>query len=60
MLLEVCEPLEELEELEPELNEERDEEDDELPAVPTRTASIAFGLGLGRPSVRLAPKCGGP
>ena len=37
--------------LDPELNHERDE----LLVDPTRTASIAFVLGRGRPSVRLAP-----
>ena len=51
MLLDVCEAPEELE---PELNDER-EVDGELPLVPTRIESIAFGLGLGRPSARLAP-----
>jgi hypothetical protein len=44
---------------EPELNEDR--EDDEEPLVEARrTASIAFGLGFGRPSVRLGPKYAGP
>jgi hypothetical protein len=42
-----------LEELEPELNQERD--DELLPGL-SRTASIAFALGRGRPSVRLGPK----
>lgn len=43
------------EELEREPNQERDAEVEEL-ADPTRIASMAFGLGLGRPSVRLEPK----
>ena len=42
-------------ELEPELNHERELDDDPL-VDPSRTASIAFALGLGRPSVRLEPK----
>ena len=42
-------------ELDPELNDERDDEEEE-PVEPTRTASIAFALGFGRPSVRLGPK----
>ena len=50
LLLDVCE-----DELEPELNDEREEDDEPLADV-TRTASIAFGLGLGRPSVRAGPK----
>ena len=54
LLLDVCEVDDELE-LEPELNDERDDEG-ELLVEPTRTASIAFALGLGRPSVRLGPK----
>ena len=49
-----------LEELEPELNQERDEDDDELLPELRRTASIAFALGRGRPSVRLGPKYDGP
>jgi hypothetical protein len=49
-----------LEGLEPELNQERDEDDDEPLAELRRTASIAFGLGRGRPSVRLGPKYDGP
>ena len=57
---EVEEEREALEELEPELNQERDEDDDEpLPGL-RRTASIAFALGRGRPSVRLGPKYDGP
>lgn len=47
-----------LEELEPDLNQERDE--DELLPELRRTASIAFALGRGRPSVRLGPKYDGP
>lgn len=46
-----------VEALEPELNQERD--DELLPGL-RRTASIAFALGRGRPSVRLGPKYGGP
>jgi len=57
LLLDVCEVDDELE-LEPELNDERD--DEEPLAELTRTASIAFGLGRGRPSVRLGPKYAGP
>ena len=53
LLDDVCEP-DELE-LEPELNEDREDDEDE-PVEPTRTASIAFALGRGRPSVRLGPK----
>lgn len=49
-----------LEELEPELNQERDEDEDELLPGLRRTASIAFALGRGRPSVRLGPKYDGP
>ena len=49
-----------LEELEPELNHERDEDDDEVLPGLRRTASIAFALGRGRPSVRLGPKYDGP
>ena len=52
LLVDVCE-VDELE-LEPERNDERDD-DDEL-VDPTRTASIAFALGRGRPSVMLGPK----
>jgi hypothetical protein len=54
LLLDVCE-----DELEPELNDEREEDDEPLADV-TRTASIAFALGRGRPSVRLGPKYAGP
>ena len=57
-MLDVCELLDELE-LEPELNDEREVDDDPLVDA-SRTASIAFGLGRGRPSVRLEPKYGGP
>jgi len=46
---------EEKEELEGEPNEERDPVLEDPPDA-RRTASIAFGLGLGRPSVRLDPK----
>jgi hypothetical protein len=60
LLLDECDALNELDELEPELNQERDEDDDELLAEVSRTASIAFGLGRGRPSVRLGPKYDGP
>jgi hypothetical protein len=60
LLLDVCDELEELEELVPELNQERDEDGDEPLAEVRRTASIAFGLGRGRPSVRLGPKYDGP
>jgi len=63
VLLDVCDELEErekLEGLEPERNQERDEDDDEPLAELRRTASIAFALGLGRPSVRLGPKYDGP
>ena len=59
LLLDECDALDELEGLEPELNQERDEDDELLPEV-RRTASIAFGLGRGRPSVRLGPKYEGP
>jgi hypothetical protein len=47
-------------ELEPELNHERELDDEDPLVEASRTASIAFGLGLGRPSVRLEPKYGGP
>ena len=57
LLDDVRELLDELE-LEPELNHER--EDDDPLVDPSRTASIAFALGRGRPSVRLEPKYGGP
>ena len=53
LLLDVC--VDDEPELEPELNDERDDEEEE-PVEPTRTASIAFALGFGRPSVRLGPK----
>jgi hypothetical protein len=59
LLLDECDALDELEGLEPELNQERDEDDEVLPGA-RRTASIAFGLGRGRPSVRLGPKYDGP
>jgi hypothetical protein len=58
LLLDECDALDELEGLEPELNHERD--DDELLPGARRTASIAFALGRGRPSVRLGPKYDGP
>ena len=60
LLLDECDALDALEELEPELNQERDEDDDELLPELRRTASIAFALGRGRPSVRLGPKYDGP
>ena len=44
-------------ELDPERNHEREVDDGDDPLVDaSRTASMAFGLGLGRPSVRLEPK----
>ena len=63
LLLEECDDVEEceaLEGLEPELNQERDEDEDEALPGARRTASIAFALGRGRPSVRLGPKYAGP
>ena len=60
LLLDECDALDELEGLEPELNQERDEDDDEVLPGARRTASIAFALGRGRPSVRLGPKYAGP
>ena len=63
LLLEECDDVDEreaLEGLEPELNQERDEDEDEALPGARRTASIAFALGRGRPSVRLGPKYAGP
>ena len=63
LLLEERDDVEEceaLEGLEPELNQERDEDEDEVLPGARRTASIAFALGRGRPSVRLGPKYAGP
>ena len=63
VLLDEWDELEEreaLDELEPGVNQERDEDDDELLPEARRTASIAFALGRGRPSVRLGPKYDGP
>jgi len=60
LLLEECDVLDELEGLEPELNQERDDDEDEALPGARRTASIAFALGRGRPSVRLGPKYAGP
>ena len=59
LLLDECDVLDELEGLDPELNQERDADDEVLPGA-RRTASIAFALGRGRPSVRLGPKYDGP
>jgi len=60
LLLDECDALDELEGLEPELNQERDEDEEEPLPGARRTASIAFALGRGRPSVRLGPKYDGP
>lgn len=60
LLLDECDALDELEGLEPELNQERDDDEDEALPGASRTASIAFGLGRGRPSVRFGPKYDGP